>query len=196
MADAFEAFRAEWGQHVDCDFFLGGVNVHATQNIGDWGQRMLMRLWQEVHETTGQQFSFVIPDHYVHNSMLPCLAVEAVRQTLGPPAGLQAIYHLQRSFFALGQNITDLSTITESLTSTLNGDTSCLTHLYEPSLLQRVRFQFEHARSYGTQALPAVLIGPVKHEIAQLRLLAGGFVDAPMLGQLVAQALPADIRNS
>ena len=53
-----------------------------------WRQASAARDWHEVQATTGQQFGFKLPDEFVYNSTLPCLAIQVVREHLGrPPFG-------------------------------------------------------------------------------------------------------------
>ena len=186
MADEFEAARASLGDEVDFELMLGGINTHGTQPIGDYGRRFMRRLWQEVAATTGQQFGELVVSDYVHNSVLPCLAIEAVAELL-EHVPFEYLHELQRLFFTQALDINDrheLLDVAQRMYPHLDSD-SMAAMLSDPGLLERVRFQFEHARSFGTQALPNLLV----KDVSGHRLLAGGFVDAPMLETLVRAQL-------
>ena len=83
MAGAVEEAAHVLRDEVTFELLLGGINTHGTQPIGEFGRRHLMKLWQEVHATTGQPFGFRLPDEFIYNSTLPCVAVEALRRRSG-----------------------------------------------------------------------------------------------------------------
>ncbi len=55
------------------------------------------------------------------------------------------------------------------------------TQVYDPGVQERVRFQFDNASAFGTNALPSLLI----ERDGKLQLFAGGYVDAAMLKELL-----------
>ena len=164
---------------VELDFLLGGINTHGTQPIGDFGRRHLMKIWREVHATTGQQFGFKLPDSFVYNSTLPCLAVQVVREHLGkPPFGY--LHRLQQLFFVEGRNINDAELVAEVAEDfgvprdTVRQESSA------ERIRQLVGFEFSTSRGYGTNALPSVLW----ERDGERGLLAGGYLDSATLVDL------------
>jgi putative protein-disulfide isomerase len=180
MAQAVETAVGRLEGEVEFDFLLGGINVHGTQPIGEYGRRLLMRIWRDVQETTGQSFGFRLPDVFVYNSTAACMAVEAVRRLSGrAPFGY--LHRLQQLFFVEGRDIND-----RDLLAGIARDFDCdrvafVALLEDPAVAAHVRDEFAGARRYGTNALPNVL-----WEGTQGReLLAGGYADAEMLVELV-----------
>ena len=178
MADEFLLARQRLAERVDFDLMLGGINVHGTQPIGDYGRRFLTKLWREVADTTGQRFGFTLPEEYVHNSVAPCLLLEAVRQATDS-APFELLYDLQRRFFVTGEDITDLDLLSEQAAE--YGVENFKASMHDEVLRERLRFQFDNAGAFGTNALPSLLM----EEQGTLRLLAGGYVDAGMMETLV-----------
>lgn len=183
MTADFEAARAELESQVQFDLMLGGINTHGTQYIGEYGRRFLMKLWREVEATTGQPFGYQLPDAYVHNSVTSCLAVEAVRELTDAPP-FEYLAQLQERFFVQGRDITSMAELTELAVQFGVQADEFATHMAQARLLEQIRFQFEHAQSFGTQALPSLL---VEDDDGVLRLLAGGYVDHPMLVSLLVE---------
>lgn len=181
MTQDFEAARAEIGSLVEFELMLGGINVHGTQFIGDYGRRFLMKLWREVEATTGQPFGYKLPAQYVHNSVTSCLAVEAVRELSGS-VPFAYLARLQQLFFVEGLDITSPQVLAEAAGEFAVEADALQSKMSEPRLLEKVRFQFDHAQSFGTQALPSLLKAD---DTGVLRLLAGGYVDQPMLISLL-----------
>ena len=178
MADEFLLARERLAEQVDFDLMLGGINVHGTQPIGDYGRRFLMKLWREVADTTGQTFGFKLPEEYVHNSVAPCLVLEAVREATDS-APFDLLHDLQRRFFVTGEDITDLQSLSEQAAE--HGVENLKARMHDEALRERLRFQFDNAGAFGTNAMPSLLI----EEQGTMRLLAGGYVDAGMMETLI-----------
>lgn len=180
MADDFETARNRLQNSVEFELLLGGINTHGTQPIGDYGRRFLMRLWSEVAETTGQKFGFKLPDDYIHNSARTCLALEASRRLVNA-APFEFLHALQRAFFLDGLDITQEPVIMECAATCGIDPQALMTEMQAPRHLESIRFQFEAATGFGTQAMPSL----VKEEAGRFSLMAGGYVDAEMIESLV-----------
>jgi protein-disulfide isomerase-like protein with CxxC motif len=184
MSAAVEAAAHELAGEVEFDLLLGGINLHATHSIGDFGRRHLMKLWTEVKDTTGAPFGFELPEDFVYNSRLPCIAVEALRRKTGkPPFGF--VHRLQQCLFAEGRNINSTEVLDWVAREFDWRAGELAAALEDPELASRAEAQFEGSRRYGTNALPNVLI----EQGGERRLLFGGYADAEMIVSLVRQAL-------
>ncbi|XOV85741.1 MAG: DsbA family protein [bacterium] len=184
MSNDIDQARQAADSEVTFDLMLGGINTTGTLPMGEYGRRYLKRLWAEVSATTGQHFGELVADNYIHNSRLPCLALEAIRLQSGNPP-FDFLRTLQNSFFTQQQNINDRQTLLRLATQS-GYDAVRLGKLMDSvEVNARLDFQFENSGAFGTGALPSVLI-----EVNQkMRLLAGGYVDDSMLRQLITQAL-------
>ena len=184
MSAAVEEAAARLDGQVTFDLLLGGINTHATQPIGEFGRKHLLRLWREVQATTGASFGFRLPEEFVYNSTLPCIAVEALRRrTHTAPFGF--LHRLQQCLFEEGRN-TATAEVLDWVAQEFGWAPGELASELEDEALQRaVRVQFEGSRNYGTNALPNVLIGFP----GDRRLLFGGYADSAMFETLVRDAL-------
>lgn len=184
MAAEVELARQKLADAVTFDLMLGGINTHGTQPIGDYGRRYLMKLWREVEATTGQPFGYRLPDEYVHNSTRTCLAVQSIRNLRGD-VPFDYLHRLQYLFFVEGRDITQAELLGElAVEAGVDRQAFDQTMMAEATL-EQIRFQFDSAGQFGTQALPSLLI---ERGDAQLALLAGGYVDAAMIETLVTEA--------
>lgn len=175
----YEATMARLDGRVAFDVAMSGINVHSTRPVGAYGRERLGALWREVTAVTGQHFCHCLPAGTVYNSLLPCLAVEAMRDVQGaPPFGY--VHRLQQRFFAEGVNVNDLETLLATAAEFGASPDAVRALMNSAPVRERTRWGFENARSYGTNAVPNVLVSA---DGAEFRLLAGGFVDA---GQLTA----------
>jgi len=184
MSSSVEEAAAALRGVAKFEILLGGVNTATTQPLGDYGRRYLIHVWREVRDTTGQHFAFVVPEGMVYNSTGPCLAVAAVRRELGhSPFGY--LHRLQQLFFSEARDINDAELLAGAATDF--GIAADVVHrgLKDPALADMVRGEFALARSYGTSALPSVIV----EQEGQRTLLAGGYADAAMLESLIRARL-------
>lgn len=184
MSSAVEEAAHLLAGEVEFELLLGGINIEATQPIGEFGQRHLMNLWKEVQTTTGQPFGYRLPDNFIYNSMLPCVALEALRRrTGGAPFGF--LHRLQQCLFEEGRNIATIEVLDWVAGEFGWADGELGAELEDAELSSLARAQFDSSRSYGTNALPNMLI-----EVAgRRRLLFGGYADSQMIVDLIRQAV-------
>lgn len=183
MADAIDTVRAGLAGEFRFDLVLGGINTDSTLPVGSYGRRLMRRLWQEVAATTGQAFAELPAAAYVHNSVPVCLALEHLRVVRDePPFAL--LHELQRRFFTGGEDTTDPALLLELLRAQGVAVDSFDTLSRDSALRERLRFQFSMARSFGTEAMPSVLL----RRGTDTRLLAGGYLDAQMLEAVIREA--------
>jgi putative protein-disulfide isomerase len=186
MAGAVEEAAHRLAGEVTFELLLGGINTHATQPIGEFGRRHLMKLWQEVQETTGQRFGFQLPDGLIYNSRLPCVAIEALRRRSGvAPFGF--LHRLQQCFFEEGRNINSAEVLDWVAREFGWAAGEMSQALADDSLARSARDQFDSSRRYGTNALPNVLVD----DGSGRRLLFGGYADSEMMISLIRQSAPA-----
>lgn len=184
MSTAVETASAALAGEVEFGLLLGGINTTSTLPVGEYGRRLLLRIWREVHATTGQSFGFVVPDRMVFNSVAPCLAVAAVRRATGTsPFGY--LHRLQQLLFVEGRDIGDPRCLAGAAREFGVGADLIHDALGDDALGESLRREFAEARNYGTRALPSVLI----EAAGERRLLVGGYADAQMLEMLIRARL-------
>ena len=186
MSAAIDAARRVLEPRVRFDLLLGGINIAASAPLGDAARARLARLWREVEVVTGQPFA-AAPSAapFVYNSTSLCATLEAARGIDGaPPFALLA--RLQRAFFAAGEDVTSDAVLSRVLTELGHEPNEIARRAASSEIRERTAAQFIAAHSYGTNAMPSVLVDDGKR-----RLLAGGYLDAPTLIATVEAALRA-----
>ena len=185
MADDIDRTRASLADRVDFDFLLGGINTSSSLPVGEYGRRRLQSLWREVAEVTGQSFCGRLPhESFVYNSTLPCRAVHAVRAlSAAPPFAF--LHLLQQQFFLRGVDICNPAVLVDLAERVGIDEFSFRRALADAGIHNRVSREFDTAREYGTQALPAVLA----EDGAGRRLLVGGYVSTELLTEQLTRLL-------
>ncbi len=183
MATDIDLVMERLAGRIDFDLLLGGINTDGTQPVGAYGRGRILSLWREVEATTGQPFGNKLPEQYVHNSVPCCVAVEAVRRATGAPP-FAYLRDLQARFCLHGEDVTDKALLREAAVG--HGVAAeVFDGLFDDrSVRESLAPQFARARSYGTQALPSVLV----EEGGTTRLLAGGYASAEALLEMLEAA--------
>ena len=171
-----ENAMAEFAGRVDFDLILGGINTHATQPIGEYGQKRLDGLWHQVTATTGREFSHIYPEGCIYNSLLPCRAVEAARDLLGEPP-LDYLHRLQKCFFLEALNINNRDVLANEAAEVGMDADDFLERLDSAEVVARTQWGFSRSRRQGAGALPSFLFGRGEN----LALMAGGYLDTEFL---------------
>ncbi len=182
MADDIQTIRADYSDRVEFDLLLGGINPNSTQYVGEYGRRFLLKLWREVFQTTDKYFGFKLPDTYIHNSFLPCLAIECVRDFRNELA-FDFLYQLQKRFFEKGENINDLDILREEVGRFGVPASFFDEAISQQSLKDKVWFQFQHSKSFGTSVLPNMLFDNGE----RCSLLLGGYANRETIGQAISK---------
>ncbi|MEM6710055.1 MAG: hypothetical protein AAF648_14845 [Pseudomonadota bacterium] len=190
MAAAVEEAQQHLAGQVRLELLLGGVNLHGTQPIGSYGRSVLARLWAEVAQTTGQPFAASVPEPLVYNSLLPCALLKwAAIEKQRTPLGL--LHRMQQRFFHHGANINGIDELVRLAAEfDLRLDDPLVT-LHEVAAGAPLQHEFETARSYGTRALPALVLD----EKGQRRLLLGGYADAETIVETTQRRLSEEHRS-
>ena len=182
MADAVDEVRRRFAGRVEFDLMMGGINTAATLPLVPAMQPRFVELWRNVAAVTGQRFALRLPadDAFVYNSVPACRAVATARLLSGEPP-FAYLHALQSAFFLDAMSITRLDVQT-ALAEQLGFAGGRFADVYRlESTATALRTEMAAARGHGTNALPSVL---TETEDGR-RLLAGGYVDADMLTQLL-----------
>ncbi len=183
MATDIDLLMNRLAGSIDFDLVLGGINTDGTQPVGAYGRSRILALWRDVEATTGQPFGDRLPEGYVHNSLPCCVAVEAVRRAVGAPP-FAYLRELQARFCLQGQDVTNRALLREAAASHGVAPDAFDRLFDDEDVRASLAPQFARARSYGTQALPSVLV----EAGGSTRLLAGGYASAEVLLDMLQTA--------
>ena len=176
IAPQFRETMERLGDRVAFDFMLGGINVTATRPLGDLARSRFTELWRRVTDVTGQTFGRLPSSELVYNSTRPCVAIHAARQVRDAPP-FDYLHDLQARFFSRGEDITDVGVLIEGAESLGIDAERVRRGLADAAVLARTIDEFAISKSYGTHALPSVLI----ETRAGRRLFSGGWMNADTL---------------
>jgi putative protein-disulfide isomerase len=187
MAEEIERARAALAEELRFDLVVGGINVGSRRGVSELARARLALVWHEVALVTGAAFGSGLPGgEFVYDSTPACLAVETVRAMTGE-APFEFVRYLQRRFFVDGADVTAWPVLAEAVAD-LGIDVRVFGRLWQtPDIRDRVAAGFLVAKSYGTAAMPSVLLD----ESGTRRLVVGGYVDALTLVETLRGLLSA-----
>ena len=128
----------------------------------------LQQSWQKVHEMTGQPFtpSFLTRKRFDYNTEPACRAVVAVRQ-IDEQLAFDALFALQKAFYADGKDITRTSIITEVI-DTFNIDGFEAVFNTSESKIQ-TQTDKNRARLYGAASFPSLVTIDTQGHLSVIR---------------------------
>jgi putative protein-disulfide isomerase len=158
---------------VDFDLIMGGLQIGPVQGLVEYDRKRLLRLWQEVADTTGQMFSGKIPAGFVYHSEIPCRAVEIARHRLGKPPW-EFFHQLQTAFYQDGLDIRRSDVLSDLLQIDEREVTNLISDAY---FVQITRQHFELAENLSANALPTIFLDVG----SGYKLLSGGYITTDYL---------------
>ena len=177
MAAEIDRARRDGAMEFSFDCLLGGINVDSTRPVSDFARARLAGIWRNVAEVTGARFGAGLPGgDFVYSSVAACIACEAMRDVTGAPP-FEYLHRLQQLFFGEAVDVTNEAVLLREAAA-LGVDIRRFEAAFRAAeTRRRVLDGFAIAKSYGTAALPSVLLSVEGGR----RLVAGGYVDAPTL---------------
>lgn len=158
IAPELEAVEKHFGQRVDWELIMGGLRPYNTQSMTDL-KGFLTEHWKEVHEASGQPFSYDILDRsdLKYDTEPACRAVMVVRE-MAPEKTLLFMRKAQTRFYSdnkyLG-NPDSYKNILESLDLDFN---KFKTEFLSDKAKARIQSDFAKANELGAHAFPTVFL--------------------------------------
>jgi len=149
---------------------LGGLRTKGEMTWDESSKGYLQGHWEQVAKSTGQPFSNTLfeKEHFDYDTYPACKAVLSVRECFGMQKSFEYLHTIQKSFYARGEDITQLEVLTELLDST-DVDVEKFDTFYKSQRAQTLmEHDFAKARSMGANAFPSVvLIDEEGHMVCQ-----------------------------
>lgn len=125
------------------------------QNIKDF----LRHHWDQVHELSGQPFSYNLLelDHFNYHTEPACRMVVAARRWLGK-GNLQWFKVLQKTFYVDALDINDIQNITPLCEAFKIDFPTFVEHAQSPQVKQATQQDFRETRQWGIQGYPSLVL--------------------------------------
>lgn len=178
--------QQQYAERLDFKLKCAGLQVGSRESLSQAHVNNLLRLWHEVAEVTGAEFSFALPDdpNFIYHSELACRAIQVARNHLNEEPW-QLFRDLQHAFYVESRNLSSLEVLTQLVIPTGIDEQTFTEAMKDETVVEATRTEFDWCEEIGISALPTVFLdlgqGP--------RLVAGGFATADSLNHEISARL-------
>ncbi|MBK9255934.1 MAG: DsbA family protein [Saprospiraceae bacterium] len=143
---------------IEFSLVLGGLRAGGTERMADL-KGFLREHWQEVHDRTGQEFSYSILDNesMIYNTEFACRAVMTVK-LIKPELAYEYFKRLQVAFYKNNLDATSVATF-KGIATDVGIDKDVFEKIYMlPSTIQSTQTDFANSARMGVRGFPALLL--------------------------------------
>lgn len=172
FAPELEKIIATQQSSLAIEFVMGGLRPYYNKPISDM-KDFLKEHWQHVNEASGQPFSYGILDRsdLNYDTEPPARAVVVVREI--SPKDEPAFFASVQALFYVGNQDMNIAETYHPVLNAMNLDTGVFdTHFESATMKQRIKADFERARSLGVSSFPSLLL----ESDGDVHLIANGYI--------------------
>jgi putative protein-disulfide isomerase len=159
FAPVIEAIKDSYRQQLKVALILGGLRPGTTEALTPERRAEILHHWHEVHERTGQVFSFegALPEGFVYDTEPPSRAVVAVSE-LDPDLTFAYFKSVQAAFYAERQDVTQAETLAALAEQYNLARPAFLERFDSEKVRAKTRQHFEQARRAGVTGFPTTVL--------------------------------------
>lgn len=184
FAPELKSAAAELREEVDIEIVMGGLRPYNTQKMTDLAD-FLKGHWEEVHERSGQQFTYdVLQKDWAYDTEPPARAFTVFRD-MNPAESLAFFEDLQKTFYLDNKNMNQAETYA-SLARKYGLDSEEFIKKFESEVYKnRVRQDFETAAQLGIRGFPSMVLKKGDEYV----LIANGYTTAAHITSTVRRIM-------
>ena len=170
--------KTHFDERLNFELKCAGLQVGSQKPLSEQQSTELIRLWQQVAETTGQTFAFALPEDatFIYHSELACRTLQIARRHLGREPW-DVFEDIQHQFYVNCANIAEFESLFEFLEPHGLSYEAFTAALVSDDIVNRTRAEFDWCSDRGISALPTLFLdqghGP--------ELICGGYATAEIL---------------
>jgi putative protein-disulfide isomerase len=160
FSDTFARIRDRFDEDFRFALVMGGLRPYTDQPVTDTFREEILHHWQDVHNMTGQDFSFegAMPEGFIYDTEPPARAVLTVGR-FRPGIGFEFFRTVQQAFYLEHIDVTQTTQLA-SLAEEFGVEQQPFIELLE-SKEMRVLTQrhFIQTRQFGVRGFPTLTVG-------------------------------------
>jgi putative protein-disulfide isomerase len=160
FTDTFARIRDRFDGDFRFALMMGGLRPYTEQAVTDSFRKEILHHWHDVHNMTGQNFSFegAMPEGFIYDTEPPARAVLTVGK-LKPGTGVEFFRAVQQAFYLDQIDVTQSNQLA-GLVSGFGIEQPEFISLFE-SKEMRVQTQqhYIQTRQFGVRGFPTLLVG-------------------------------------
>lgn len=165
-------------ERLDFRLRCAGLQVGSRQPLSQQRAAQLISLWQQVAQTTGQQFAFALPEDrsFIYHSELACRALQICRNALGTEPWAY-FRDMQEAFYVHCRNLGDLDELYQIIRSCGISRERFQTLMTADDIVSTTRAEFDWCHAQGSDALPTIWLQTSRG----ISLVCGGYITSEFL---------------
>lgn len=183
------AIKENYGEQFSIALMLGGLRPYTTGPMDSSLRADILHHWQQVHERTGQVFTFdnAMPEGFVYDTE-PASRAVVTAGALKPGNNLRFFAYIQAAFYVDQKDVTN----TEVLASLANeigiDEDRFVSQFRSDAMRQQTQHHFQRTRQAGVRGFPTLLL----QNIDRFELLTAGYRPYTELVPEIERWLAAD----
>ncbi|MCG6968356.1 MAG: DsbA family protein [Gammaproteobacteria bacterium] len=168
FSSVVERLKRDYQDTLPFALLLGGLRPFTREPISDPMREEILHHWRQVHDMTGQEFSFAgaMPEGFIYDTEPPCRAVVAVGK-LYPSLTFDYFKAVQRAFYLEQKNVTRESVLAELLETigvdgsapqTLSRKAPFLQEFRSEACQKMTQAHFHKSREFGVRGFPSMIL--------------------------------------
>jgi len=153
------AIKEAYADQLKVALLLGGLRPGTTEPMSAALREEILHHWHEVHQRTGQPFSFedAMPAGFVYDTEPPSRAVVAVAE-INPEETFPYFKSVQAAFYVYRQDVTQTQTLAELAEAHRIAAPQFLDRFHADAVKAKTRKHFERTQQAGVRGFPTVLM--------------------------------------
>lgn len=160
FTDTFTRIRDQFDKNFQFALVMGGLRPYTEQTVTDTFRQEILHHWHDVHNMTGQNFSFegAMPEGFIYDTEPPARAVLTVGK-LKPGTGFEFFSTVQQAFYLDQTDVTQSKQLAE-LASEFGIEQPAFIELFKSKEMRVLTQQhFIQTRQFGVRGFPTLLVG-------------------------------------
>lgn len=143
----------------DIRLVLTPFRIDTTEPMDETLRNYVLGQWQKVHKTTGQPFDFrfTVPDGFIYNTSLVCLAIKAFSRQL-PQLEFEYLHALQHAFYTENQDLTNQEVLVNAANKFAVNEILFVDDLNGRALIDVLKQDFILCKQLAVQSYPTLML--------------------------------------
>jgi putative protein-disulfide isomerase len=164
FTNTFAQIRERFDKDFRFALVMGGLRPYTEQTVTDAFREEILHHWQDVHNMTGQDFSFedAMPEGFIYDTEPPARAVLTTSR-IKPGIGFDFFRAVQQAFYLDQIDVTQTDQLA-GLVSEFGIELPAFIKLFESREMRaQTQQHFIQTRQFGVRGFPTLLVGSEEH---------------------------------
>jgi putative protein-disulfide isomerase len=160
FTSSFEKARDHFDDDFSFAFVMGGLRPYTKESVTDSFREDILQHWREVHQITGQAFTFenAMPDGFVYDTEPAARAVLTVGR-IDSESAFPVFRRIQEAFYVDQKDVSDTEILASLAIETGIDKQQFLDSFNTEELREATQRHYFQTREFGVKGFPTIAIG-------------------------------------